>query len=64
MAVRCRGQLRRARPALGLMRCDNLIDQIVYKLYDLTEEEIAIVEGRQLKNKEQSTQHADGQDRL
>jgi hypothetical protein len=27
-------------------RTDRLIDQIVYKLYDLTEEEIAIVEGR------------------
>ena len=25
---------------------DDLIDQIVYKLYGLTEEEIAIVEGR------------------
>jgi hypothetical protein len=27
-------------------RSDRLIDQIVYKLYGLTEEEIAIVEGR------------------
>ena len=25
---------------------DNLIDQIVYRLYGLTEEEIAVVEGR------------------
>lgn len=29
-----------------LLRCDQLIDAIVYKLYGLTEEEIAIVEGR------------------
>ena len=29
-----------------LMTCDKLIDSIVYKLYGLTEEEIAIVEGR------------------
>lgn len=29
-----------------LGRTDQLIDQIVYKLYGLTEEEIAIVEGR------------------
>ncbi|VXD22965.1 Genome sequencing data, contig C321 [Planktothrix serta PCC 8927] len=29
-----------------LIRCDQLIDAIVYKLYGLTEEEIAIVEGR------------------
>lgn len=29
-----------------LGRTDRLIDQIVYKLYGLTEEEIAIVEGR------------------
>jgi hypothetical protein len=29
-----------------LMRCDKLIDDIVYKLYGLTEEEIAIVEER------------------
>lgn len=28
---------------------DNLIDQIVYKLYDLTDEEIAIVEGKTTK---------------
>ncbi len=28
-----------------IMRTDALIDQIVYKLYGLTEEEIAIVEG-------------------
>ena len=35
---------------MQLMRCDNLIDQIVYKLYGLTEEEIAIVEGRHLTN--------------
>ena len=31
---------------MQLMRCDRLIDAIVYKLYRLTEEEIAIVEGR------------------
>ncbi len=31
---------------MQLMRCDQLIDKIVYKLYGLTEEEIAIVEGR------------------
>lgn len=31
---------------LQLMRCDRLIDAIVYKLYGLTEEEIAIVEGK------------------
>ena len=29
-----------------LARTDALIDQVVYKLYGLTEEEIAIVEGR------------------
>jgi hypothetical protein len=28
------------------MRCDRLIDAIVYKLYGLTEEEIATVEGK------------------
>ena len=31
---------------MQLMRCDRLIDQIVYKLYGLTEEEVAIVEGK------------------
>lgn len=31
---------------LQLMPCDRLIDTIVYKLYGLTEEEIAIVEGK------------------
>ena len=31
---------------MQLMRCDRLIDAIVYKLYGLTEEEMAIVEGR------------------
>jgi hypothetical protein len=31
---------------MKLMRCDRLIDAIVYKLYGLTEEEIAIVEGK------------------
>jgi hypothetical protein len=31
---------------MRLMRCDRLIDQIVYKLYGLTEEEVAIVEGK------------------
>jgi hypothetical protein len=31
---------------MQLMRCDRLIDAIVYKLYGLTEEEIAIVEGK------------------
>jgi len=31
---------------MQLMRCDRLIDAIVYRLYGLTEEEIAIVEGR------------------
>ena len=31
---------------MQLMRCDRLIDTIVYKLYGLTEEEIAIVEGK------------------
>jgi hypothetical protein len=30
---------------MQLMRCDRLIDAIVYKLYGLTEEEVAIVEG-------------------
>ena len=29
-----------------LTRCDKLIDKIVYKLYGLTEDEIAIVEGK------------------
>ena len=29
-----------------LKRTDELIDQIVYKLYGLTEEEIAVVEGK------------------
>ena len=29
--------------------CDKLIDEIVYRLYGLTEEEIAIVEGKQAK---------------
>lgn len=33
---------------MQLMRCDNLIDKIVYKLYGLTEEEISIVENRPL----------------
>jgi len=47
---------------MQLMRCDNLIDQIVYKLYGLTEEEIAIVEGRHVANEEESAQYADGQD--
>jgi len=28
------------------MRCDRLIDAIVYQLYGLTEDEIAIVEGK------------------
>ncbi|MCL1494973.1 MAG: Eco57I restriction-modification methylase domain-containing protein [Pseudanabaena sp. Salubria-1] len=32
-----------------LVRCDKLIDAIVYRLYGLTEEEIAIVEGKQDK---------------
>jgi len=31
---------------MQLMRCDRLIDAIVYKLYGLTEEEMDIVEGR------------------
>ncbi|MFB2893049.1 hypothetical protein ACE1CI_09065 [Aerosakkonemataceae cyanobacterium BLCC-F50] len=31
---------------MQLTQCDKLIDQIVYKLYGLTEDEIAIVEGR------------------
>lgn len=31
---------------IQLMQCDCLIDQIVYRLYGLTEEEVAIVEGR------------------
>ncbi len=31
---------------MQLMRCDQLIDQIVYRLYGLTEEEVAIVEGK------------------
>ncbi|MGB3494663.1 MAG: hypothetical protein WBA57_18190 [Elainellaceae cyanobacterium] len=31
---------------MKLMRCDRLIDQIVYKLYGLTPKEIAIVEGK------------------
>jgi hypothetical protein len=31
---------------MQLMRCDRLIDAIVYKLYGLTEEEIATVEGK------------------
>ncbi|MBD2480804.1 N-6 DNA methylase [Planktothrix sp. FACHB-1365] len=31
---------------IQLIRCDQLIDAIVYKLYGLTEEEIAIVEGK------------------
>jgi hypothetical protein len=30
----------------GISRTDRLIDQIVYQLYGLTEEEIAVVEGR------------------
>jgi hypothetical protein len=42
------------------MRCDRLIDQIVYKLYGLTEEEIAIVESRHVAKKEESEQYADG----
>jgi len=29
-----------------LARTDRLIDQVVYRLYGLTEEEIAVVEGR------------------
>lgn len=32
---------------MQLMRCDKLIDKIVYQLYGLTEEEIAIVENKQ-----------------
>ncbi len=44
-----------------LARCDWLIDQIVYKLYELTEDEIAIVEGRPPANQAEGTQHADGQ---
>ena len=43
---------------MQLMRCDNLIDQIVYKLYGLTEEEIEIVEGKSLID-EQLTTHPD-----
>jgi len=31
---------------LQLMRCDRLIDAIVYRLYGLSEEEVAIVEGK------------------
>ncbi len=31
---------------MQLMRCDKLIDGIVYQLYGLTEDEIAIVEGK------------------
>ena len=31
---------------MQLMRCDRLIDAIVYRLYGLTEDEIAIVEGK------------------
>jgi hypothetical protein len=31
---------------MQLMRCDQLIDQIVYRLYGLTEEEVAIIEGK------------------
>ncbi|WP_316430782.1 MAG: hypothetical protein EDM05_047885 [Leptolyngbya sp. IPPAS B-1204] len=38
---------------MQLMRCDNLIDQIVYKLYGLTEEEIAIVEGQPVAKEEE-----------
>ena len=34
-------------PSDRITRTDTLIDQIVYKLYGLTDEEIAIVEGRQ-----------------
>jgi hypothetical protein len=45
---------------MKLMRCDRLIDQIVYKLYGLTEEEIAIVESRHVAKKEESEQYADG----
>jgi hypothetical protein len=30
-----------------LQRMDTLIDQVVYRLYGLTEEEIAIVEGKE-----------------
>jgi len=30
-----------------IQRTDWLIDQVVYQLYDLTEEEIGVVEGRQ-----------------
>jgi type I restriction-modification system DNA methylase subunit len=32
---------------LQLMQCDRLIDQIIYRLYRLTEDEIAIVEGKE-----------------
>ncbi len=34
---------------MQLMRCDKLIDGIVYQLYGLTEDEIAIVEGKWAK---------------
>jgi hypothetical protein len=32
------------------MRCDLLIDKIVYTLYGLTEDEVAIVEGKNAKD--------------
>jgi hypothetical protein len=35
---------------MQLMQCDRLIDQIVYQLYGLTEEEVAIVEGKNTKD--------------
>ena len=34
-----------------LTRTDRLIDRVVYRLYDLTEEEIAIVEGSTSKSR-------------
>ncbi len=33
-----------------IARTDKEIDELVYKLYDLTEEEIRIVEGRKISN--------------
>ncbi len=37
---------------MQLMRCDRLIDAIVYRLYGLTEDEVAIVEGTRSANVE------------
>lgn len=35
---------------MRLMRCDRLIDAIVYKLYGLTDEEVAVVQGTRFAN--------------